>query len=371
MKAIIAFFLTFVLGSIAQSQPSLILTGTAYDFSNSNSGGPKANNDFNNYLCGLQRGMVEDQLGDNGKPVLKDRKNCVDSAESFSKWFRPVDGVNIPFDVTLTFYWDDASKSYKYRNNQFFPLDNMGYGGEGYYHNYGFCFELHTWFTNQPGQVFDFMGDDDVWVFINNKLAIDLGGVHSSSSDSVNLDYLGLTVGDTYPLDFFFCERHYSESNLVISTSIKLDPCGTTDSDGDGVADLCDECPKGDMGFKVWADDQIGPNNGVTFHVALTNPTSGITIRGNFGDEATETDGDPSGITGWKYFNDVTGQLDVTHNYEKPGEYNVYFEGSRQPGCGNQAYGDLVITVGGKRLAPKCAEYSVVPGAPSKRKRSL
>jgi len=370
MKAIIAFFLTFVLGSIAQSQDSLILTGTAYDFSNANSGTSHANGDFNRYLCGLQRGMVEDQLGDDNKPVLKDRKNCVDSTDSFNQWFRSVDGVNIPYDVTLVFYWDEPSKTYKYRNNNFFPLDNMGYGGEGYYHNYGFCFELHTWFTYEKGQVFDFMGDDDVWVYINRNLAIDLGGVHSSSSDSVNLDYLQLTEGTAYPLDFFFCERHVTESNLVISTTIKLDPCGTEDTDGDGIADLCDECPKGDMGFKVWADDQIGPNNGVTFHCALTNPTSGMTVRVNYGDEAYETTGDPSGISGWKYFNDVTGQIDVTHNYEKPGEYEVRWEGGNQPGCGNQAGGSLVVTVGGRRLAPKCSEYSVVPGT-NKRKRSL
>jgi len=223
----------------------------------------------------------------------------------------------------------------------------------------GSVFELHTWFTYAQGQVFDFSGDDDVWVFINKKLAIDLGGVHSQASDSVNLDYLGLTSGYTYPLDFFFCERHVTESNLVISTSIKLDPCGTVDYDGDGIPDLCDVCPKGNMEFKVWADEQMGPNNGVTFHCALTQPTSGITVRVNFGDETTQE------------FTDITGQIDITHNYAKPGEYQVEWEGANEAGCGNQAGGSLVVTVGGKRLAPKCADYSVVPGEPTKRKRSL
>jgi fibro-slime domain-containing protein len=370
MKAIIAFFLTYVLGSLAQSQESLVLDGTAYDFSNANSGSPHKNTDFNNYLCGLQRGMVEDELGPDNKPVLKDRKNCVDSKDSFSKWFQQSDD-NMAFPVTLTFYWDDATKSYKYRNNQFFPLDGKGYGEEGYYHNYGFCFELHTWFTYEAGQVFEFMGDDDVWVFINRHLAIDLGGVHTSASDSCSLDSLGLTVGNSYPLDFFFCERHYSESNLIISTSIKLDPCGTVDSDGDGIADLCDACPKGDMGINVWADEQMGPDHTVTLHCALTTATSGITVRINYGDDAHETTGDPSGITGWEYINDVTGPIDIKHSYAKPGTYKVYWEGSNEVGCGNQAGGSLEVTVGGKRLAPKCAEYSVVPGEPTKRKRSL
>jgi len=61
----------------------------------------------------------------------------------------------------------------------------------------------------------------------------------------------------------------------------------------------------------------------------------------------------------------------MSHTIKKPGEYKVYWEGVNAAGCGDQASGSLVVTVGGKRLAPKCAEYSVVPGEPTKRKRSL
>ena len=34
----------------------------------------------------------------------------------------------------------------------------------------------------------DFTGDDDGWVFVNGKLAVDIGGVHPPKSGSVTLD---------------------------------------------------------------------------------------------------------------------------------------------------------------------------------------
>jgi fibro-slime domain-containing protein len=365
MKAIIAFLLlTFVLGSFGQSSDTLVLNGNAYDFANVDSGLPQANHDFNNYGCGVTKGMVQSQLGDDNRPVLADTKNCVDSKDSFYMWFRETDGENIVIPVTLTFYLDAASGAYKYRNNYFFPLDNQGYGNEGKGHNYGFCFELHTSFTYESGQVFEFMGDDDVWVFIDKKLVIDLGGVHGSASDSVNLDSLGLTLGQSYQLDFFFCERHVTGSNLVISTSIKLDPCGTVDTDGDGVPDLCDACPKGDMDMEVYADDVIGPDNTVTFHIALTAPIVGTyTVNVAWGDDSQDSQYEVSNAN----------ELVVTHSYDKTGEYNVYFNGVPEAGCGTPGPTEsLVVTCsGGKRLAPKCSQFSVVPGTPTKRKRSL
>jgi fibro-slime domain-containing protein len=57
-------------------------------------------------------------------------------------------------------------------------------------------------------------------VFINGTLAMDLGGLHGPVMGSVNLDNLGLTVGQQYPLDVFHAERCDSGSNFRIDTSI-------------------------------------------------------------------------------------------------------------------------------------------------------
>ena len=64
----------------------------------------------------------------------------------------------------------------------------MGFGNEDNPHNYHFTFEIHAEFTYEGGEVFTFTGDDDLFTFINDKLAIDLGGVHGPQSDTIDLD---------------------------------------------------------------------------------------------------------------------------------------------------------------------------------------
>ncbi len=87
-------------------------------------------------------------------------------------------------------------------------------------HIHHFTTEIHTNFQYNGGETFTFTGDDDVWVFINKKLAIDIGGVHGNTPGMVALDALGLTPGLTYPLDVFHAERHTVQSNFRIDTTI-------------------------------------------------------------------------------------------------------------------------------------------------------
>ncbi|MEO7427440.1 MAG: chitobiase/beta-hexosaminidase C-terminal domain-containing protein, partial [Fibrobacteria bacterium] len=97
-------------------------------------------------------------------------------------------------------------------------------------HDFGFTMEFHANFTYFKGQAqtFSFRGDDDVWVFINGKRVIDLGGIHNAQDASVNLDSLAAAINLTdslvYPLDFFFAERHTTTSKLRITTTLELEP---------------------------------------------------------------------------------------------------------------------------------------------------
>jgi fibro-slime domain-containing protein len=80
-------------------------------------------------------------------------------------------------------------------------------------------------FKYSPGDVFSFRGDDDLFVFIDKKLVIDLGGAHAPMEASVELDTLGLEAGKEYPIDFFHAERAASQSNFHIETSLQFTNC--------------------------------------------------------------------------------------------------------------------------------------------------
>ena len=63
-----------------------------------------------------------------------------------------------------------------------------------------------------------------MWVFINRRLAINLGGLHTPESASLSLDEhiddLELVQDEIYPINIFFAERHTVESNFTLETSV-------------------------------------------------------------------------------------------------------------------------------------------------------
>ena len=227
--------------------------------------------------------MVTMSLGEDGKPVYnasRPSKDTMQSAASFNQWYRDTPGVNLsaPMTLTLSNGQDGPGGVYTFQSNAFWPIDNAMFGNQGLSHNFHFTFELHTKFTYVPGQSFTFIGDDDVWVFINGKRVIDLGGVHAAITGSVLLfdgkafvenahfavggmvqkvstsmrndlhakwaaagmpgtcpiqtdrRYIDLEIQDGAPctLDFFFAERHTVMANFRIDTSIFLEPLPTT-----------------------------------------------------------------------------------------------------------------------------------------------
>ena len=188
------------------------------------------------YSGDVEKGIVKELLGADRKPVFNRATPTTTTAENFWQWYNDVDGVNIGFEVPLVFE-ETAPGRWRFESAAFFPADGEGFGDwsgiddSGIPHNYHFTLELHTVFRydgdRDREQSFSFRGDDDVFTFINNELVVDLGGVHEAEEQVVNVHERlpDLVPGQTYPLDFFFAERHVTQSNFKIETSLALERC--------------------------------------------------------------------------------------------------------------------------------------------------
>lgn len=208
------------------------------------------------------QGMVERTLGPNGVPVRNESfdwaGNCR-NAEYLNHWFIPEtlvvkNGISYTNAACrdLTLVLDDdgiwrgqmdmqADSSTGEKLGGMFLLDDFQYldsaktipnphydsipnndANDGTYHNYGISMKVQAKFVYVRGQYFEFLGDDDVWVFINNKLVVDIGGVHDRRNGAVDLDTLGLVEGKEYTFHIFYTERYKYQGNFKMRTSMDL-----------------------------------------------------------------------------------------------------------------------------------------------------
>ena len=226
-KGLLAVALVFA--AAAASAQTLTLTGTVRDFNSFGTtfNGVAGHPDFE-HNGGDDRGIVQSALGADGEPVYAGGTHpTVTSAASFYQWYHDDSSVNRTGSTTITLNKINATE-YQYSSNSYFPIDGQLLGQNSGGHNFGFTTEFHTVFTykNANNDQFAFSGDDDVFVFINKKLAIDIGGVHGAESASVLLNGIaasfGLTDGNDYQLDVFQAERHTTGSNFTMTTSLQL-----------------------------------------------------------------------------------------------------------------------------------------------------
>lgn len=157
---------------------------------------------------------------DDGQVVLDKENKAIYNGDSGykdgTKFFYPLTGEG--YDKYLGDTTDMQPQTTVDTKNDWYPVGANG--------NFTLKGEAQFIYRNADDLYFTFSGDDDVYLFINNKLALDIGGSHWPVEKTVNLNELsaeyGLEEGQVATFTFFYMERCADASNFSIKTNIEL-----------------------------------------------------------------------------------------------------------------------------------------------------
>lgn len=170
--------------------------------------------------------LYDETLGDTPAVQGSPDTGSIESGETFSEWFRDIPGVNLSTFVTVSGPLRDDGEyegMYEFNIPQFYPIDDMLLGNDSN-HNHFFTYQIVAEFVYDASAGYElyFKSDDDAWVFVDQQMVADLGGINGSSEQWIEIDRLELVDGETYRIRFLKTDRSDASSRFHMVTNIPL-----------------------------------------------------------------------------------------------------------------------------------------------------
>lgn len=137
----------------------------------------------------LEQGLVNFELGESYLPVAKGGKLVTNRGiKDLTRWFSAVDGKSANYVGDLKLEYSAEGADFVFYQDKFYPLDEVEFSNgdvvnnDG--HNHLFTMNFAVPFTTllSGGEMFEVRADDDTFVFLGDKLVVDLGGIHEAMS---------------------------------------------------------------------------------------------------------------------------------------------------------------------------------------------
>lgn len=182
---------------------------------------------------------------------------------------------------------EEMGDSYTHTDTPYYlddGVDTLTEGKDSYVkRDFNYALDGHAKFVYNADeeQYFTFEGDDDVYLYVNGHLVLDLGGAHGIASETIRLnDYaaaIGLEDGGIYDFDFYYMERHGYGANMRIETNIEIY------NDNLAVSKTAMQ-----NGTPVENNGIIDKNQELAYSIALTNESDNTQYNLFFNDEAID-----------------------------------------------------------------------------------
>lgn len=183
----------------------------------------------------IEAGLAKYELNDKHLPVMISGELVPNRGVGSSNWFAKDEEKNESYAGMLELSYNANGAVFSFYHDEFYPLDEAEFSKDDFVnkdrHNHLFTMSFAIPFTvlNSGEESFEITADDDTFVFVDDKLVIDMGGIHGATKGKFminengevysgvgeeDLAYTGITVKETDGelIRIFHADRDSAES---------------------------------------------------------------------------------------------------------------------------------------------------------------